>query len=296
MGGAVADEGQDLTQFPADSHPVRIVMWRQPAQSFINWVSPLLAGTLTLERVVVDMLHTTDSGTAQYIAGSIFALLLQHNAYGVAGEPSQEVLLKKGAQLLDKRLRDWYALPGQARVSCVDFLTVGVLIGAGGLGRPCCKGKALESRGLFKFARHELDLHQHFLQGVSPAVGFQARLLSDAASHLAAYYRILQENGPLLPAETSQRLTAAAAATCTYYKAAGFAPAPKFHLQWETASESQYSGNPRHFACYVDEDFNQIVAGVAKRVHARTFTQSVLKKLRILRMCRDATQQPVALP
>jgi hypothetical protein len=265
-------------------------MWRQPPQSFINAPCPLLAesGCLTSDCVVVDLLHTADSGVAQYWAGAAFSVLLRHNVYGVAPGP-EALLLSRGAAVLDARIRRWYEAPAQANASQIDFLTVGILLGSQGLARPCSKGKALESRFLFRFALQELSEHYDQLQAVDPNVGFQARLLADSGAHLATVYRVLKEHGPRLPPQACQEFVRATARHCTYYRAAGFKPAPKHHWLWEMAKWARFTGNPRFYATYVDEDFNQVVAGVARRVHPSTFARSILKRLRVLRLCRDAT-------
>ena len=288
VAGAVGDVCADVSQLA--SYPARISMWRQPRESFINSPCPLLdeLGCLTLECVVVDLLHTADSGVAQYFAGAAFSLLLKHNVYGVPAGP-EALVLKRCAAVLDAKIRDWYEEPAQRNASRIDFLTVGILLGSQGLARPCSKGKALESRFLFRFACRELALHQERLQAVGPAVGFQAQLLAVSGAHLAAAYRVVKEHGPRLPAVACRVLLRAATLTCTYYRAAGFKPAPKHHWLWEMAKWARFTGNPRFYATYVDEDFNQVVAGVARSVHASTFTRSVLKKLRVLRLCRDAS-------
>lgn len=288
VAGAIGDVMDDVSQLP--NYPARISMWRQPRDSFINAPCPLLAagGCLTLECVVVDLLHTADSGVAQYWAGAAFSLLLQHNVYGVPPGPDS-LVLSRGAAALDRRLRTWYNEPAQAHASQIDFVTVGILLGAQGLARPCSKGKALESRFLFRFALQELSVHLDRLQAVGPAVGFQARLLADSGAHLATVYRVLKEHGPRLPPVACSELLQSAALHCTYYQAAGFRPAPKHHWLWEMAKWARFSGNPRFYATYVDEDFNQVVAAVARTAHPSTFARSILKKLRVLRLCRDAS-------
>ena len=114
VGGDVTDTHQDLTTTPAN--PMRLVFFRRKEDCCITALNPLF-DIITLDHVVLDVLHTLDLGVAQYFAGAVFAFVILSDLYGNMEYGRKEVRVAKGVLGLKRELMKWYTdnkpMPGQ---------------------------------------------------------------------------------------------------------------------------------------------------------------------------------------
>ena len=276
IGGVIRDLAQDLTRLTR--YPARVCFWRARPQNFINWMCPIFRA-LRLENLAHDLLHTVDGGVAQYCAGTIFGVLIESGALGFQGSRANQV--QGACSFLSPRLEAWYDEEAQMDASRTT-LTPNVLLGAGGLQRPCVRAKAMESRWLFRYAAHELLQHMPALEAAGEPHASRARRLATAAVHLEAFYAEIHSWGPLMPEQAVQRVLAHTANHNALMRQVGCQLAPKHHWMWELCRHIRAHGNPRHNSCYPDESWNRITGRVARQVHPRTFAASVLQRLCIV--------------
>ena len=60
---------------------MRLVFFRRKEHCCITALNPLF-DIITLDNVVLDVLHTLDIGVAQYFAGAVFAVVILSGMYG----------------------------------------------------------------------------------------------------------------------------------------------------------------------------------------------------------------------
>ena len=107
-----------------------------------------MMGVLSILNLLIDWLHTVDSGVSQYCGGAIFGLLVEANAYNVAGH-LQEQRERESVRRIRENLVAWYeANPHVLTKERINRVTASVLYGSN-LKRPNIHGKAMESRCLF---------------------------------------------------------------------------------------------------------------------------------------------------
>ena len=95
----------------------------------------------------------------------------------------------------------------------------------------------------------------------------------------------MKVNDVVVPESECARAVAAVANHNAMYQQAGGVLAPKHHLLWECAAGMHRNGNPRFYSTYADESFNGVIKRVAQTVHPRYFSERVLCKQRVLRIC-----------
>lgn len=289
VGGAVSDTCCNVSTLPA--YPATLVFWRRRPTDWINWRCPLMGegGCLSIENILVDLLHTVDAGVCQYFSGQVFALLLRTNSYNVQGG-DEAVRFKRSAFRIEQRLFEWYRTHPQS--SEYQHVTPGVLLGSGGVERPCSKGKAMESRGLFRFALSEIRRlgPQLAADPAGPEVGRCATHLQQAGEQLERFFTLIHEHPRKMPREAARAALVATLSHTTHMRNAPSQLAPKHHWMWELATSLERNGSPLMYSTYVDEDCNQVFANIGRSVHALTFTISSIKKYRVLCLVRG--QEP----
>lgn len=236
---------------------------------------------LPATRVLLDQLHVLDAGVCQVVAGRIFQRVLLRDALQT-GARSKGLRLLRGVQQIQLRYTAWCDEHANSRlVQTAKLASVGLsnLLGDSKGQGATVKAKALESRLLFRFAR---DLVQGLLQGVL-ADDQVARTLGSVAEQLHTWYSITARNGPRIPAHEAVSTRQCARNGAALY-ATLWTPTPKFHFWVHMSAKICETGlNPRFHALDVDETMNAVVARAAARSHPRTWTDTSLIKLCLLK-------------
>ena len=274
VGGPATDVHVSLPTLPPG---VQLTFFRTIG-SFFHTPSPL---DLPTARVLLDQLHVLDAGVCQVVAGRIFQKVLLCDALQT-GARSKRLRLLRGLAQIQLRYAAWCEEHANSRlVQTAKLASVGMsnLLGDTAGQGATVKAKALESRLLFRFAR---DLVQGLLQGA--LAGDQvAHTLGSVAEKLHAWYEITARNGPRIPPDQAALALQCARNGASLF-ATSWAPTPKFHFWVHMSAQMCETGlNPRIHALDVDETMNAVVARAAARCHPRTWTDTSLIKLCLLR-------------
>ena len=241
-GGRLRDVHQDLNTL--EVFPAPLVLWRRMPGGCVNYPSPLLEGELDVEDLVTDLLHTVDGGVAQYCGGAIFGSLIESRTTGARQFADMESYQKSVARWAEPRLQSWYMLPEQSRATVLTTLTCGIMLGPGGMTRPCLKAKAMENRWLFRYAKHELEQHAEVLEAAGGSIALRARRLAAAAARLEDFYTSLYSHGLRVPEQECQRLLSVVTGHIALMRGAGTDLAPKHHNWYEMVLGMPRNGNP----------------------------------------------------
>ena len=181
-GGRTVDIHTDLSTIVC---PIRLVFFRglpvRRANHSTTWFD-----LFTIEMICLDILHILDLGVCQYAVGLAFVLLLLGDVYDLH-ENTQDVLLRRGAQAMTARLMQWYS--DRPTLTRVTRLTSGMILGSGGVGRPCLRAKGAESRALARFAFHEM---QEFVEKLGTD---EAQAMCRALACLTSYIDVMNDSG-----------------------------------------------------------------------------------------------------
>ena len=267
----MTDAHQDLTTAPAN--PMRLVLFRRLEHCCITALNPLF-GIITLDNVVLDVLHTLDLGVAQYFAGAVFAFVILSGLYGNMEYSTVGVRVAKGVLGLKRELMKWYKDNRTTNKSRVSNFTPHMAVGDVKMARPCVHAKGAESRGLAEFAVHLLETKKDHPCFQDP----QAVMLLNAGRALLECYKLLTTDNTILTDGQGKSAVAAVVNHCTLYRHAGFELAPKHHLWLHMAFDMQIHGNATFYSTYADESFNKTLKGMARLVHPTTFGISCIKK------------------
>jgi hypothetical protein len=124
------------------------------------------------------------------------------------------------------------------------------------------------------------------LEQKGPEVKRRTLQLLRASALLEEFFQISYSNNLVLGPAVVRRLKDIASNHSALMRAAGCKLVPKHHWFYELARGSARNGNSLHSSTYPDETLNHVIANIGKGVHARTFGVSVLKKVRVLMLCR----------
>lgn len=276
VGGSVKDSHADVSQL--QRYPAELHFFRRNDASFIRYWCPLfLASVLTSSGCALDAMHTVDLGVTQYVAGEIFKLIIESNVFQVPASTA-EARLDNHVLAINERLRLWSRTAVAEGLCVVQRLTLGILLGARRLHRPCVSAKAAESKALFYFAHFLL---QQCLGEVVAQFMPKAQSLLRASQALHEWYATILNHGFVLPARASEQLVALALEHNRALICAGVRPAPKHHMFFELSRQSRKLGNPRYYTTYPDETMNKLMKDLARSAHGSTLPQAVLRKYRV---------------
>ena len=231
-------------------------------------------------------MHTLDEGVSPCCGGEIFQHLIDQNVYRVDGT-TKDARMKQSINVVQDHLREWVKSQGSLTNGYLGGMKLSqhILVGSGG--RAFTHAKAMQSRYLFFFARHELYRYLPMLLSGEAATANRSRKLKDAADMLAEFYEISEAHGYKVPPGACRRLLYVTKAHITGMQAADVELLPKHHGLVEIAKATLRNGNARLYSNYADEDFNRVVGAIASVIHPRVFAAALLKRIRVLAMVRQ---------
>lgn len=150
---------------------------------------------------------------------------------------------------------------------------------------PMLKLKAAETKSMVPFVYQLFQDHMHLV--TDDDMRLQCELLQAACKEAITFDTTLRENGRRLSVDVQDKLL------CTYkrfnvlYDRAGGVQHPKSHLMLHLICSSSYNGNSRFYATYKDEEYNGIIAAIAKTCHKQVWYEAVFQKVSVLRKVRS---------
>ncbi len=117
VGGDISDTHANIEELQVSATGyIAMVFFRARTSVFLSAVNPIFQ-ILRFDHVEVDVLHCVDLGVAQYMAGTVFELLLRRDVYGT-GARTRALRLTKGVNLMFKSLCQWYKATDPAPALC----------------------------------------------------------------------------------------------------------------------------------------------------------------------------------
>lgn len=145
---------------------------------------------------------------------------------------------------------------------------------------PMLKAKAAETKSLLGFAT---KLLQDNIGRVSdPDLELQGKLLLASCVEAEQFDSILRYNSRVMSEELQAHLLKTVSRFTTLYVRAGGVLLPKHHLLIHLVLDTNRNGNGTYYATYKDEEFNGLVAKIAKSCHKSTWHVSIFMKVHIL--------------
>ena len=167
----------------------------------------------------------------------------------------------------------------------------------GTVSKPVLSLKAAETEGLLEFA---CDLLEGNMTRITEAArtrnkpfDLEARLLLAAAKEAVNFEKELRS----VPAKrrmdgkSLDKLVVSYGRFTVLFGRAGGEHQPKSHLMFECLLHAHKHGNPIHYHTYMDETLNGVIASIARSCHRLTWSDSVFRKINILRNLPSRTSR-----
>ena len=263
----------------AREYPIVVTFWRRRRETACRHRNPLFSiPGVSIRNLMIDMLHCVYLGIAQNYISTVLWMLITSNVWhiqtGTRDELEQLAVIRLWASI-----EEYYAQrrPLRARpegTTEIQDLTIGML---GSRDAKLFKAKGAETKGLIPFAISMLEKY-----GV-PALPAAATPLIAAGKALMEVIRVQAVNEcAMSPASYSYMYKCGV----QHVRAAflgGVAPLPKHHAFLHVLRDASRNGNPRHYACWLDESLNKIIGGVASKAYVSLWEARIISHMNALR-------------
>lgn len=256
-----------ITVFPA-----RVLFWRKSSETRARRRNPLIMSPelgLTVDTLMVDMLHTMNLGPAQFWCAHVIWRLISVDAYktGASGDQLHHLSVLQ----IRHRLFEWYREqrrlnPERVMTQLAD-LTVQMI---GKAKKPVLTTKAAETKWFVPFLVEELRQ-----KGAAFAAGEVARDIS-AGEALVEIWELTEAAPFEVPRSTVRRLFDAAKRHVVLAAEAGIAMKPKHHMLLHMVARAETCGNPDRYSTFEDESINRLLKKVGEAAHRSVWEARVL--------------------
>ena len=261
-----------LTHFPR-----RVLWWRPSLETLSRHANPMFAqelGTDPSRCLVIDALHAVNLGIMHVFARHAVWYLLLSGVYG--GHGNQDERLQTACLVFRHELMTWYGRrqrerPHEQLTRLSDFSLKTV-------GEPAkrkLKTKGAETYGLLLFLGDELERRASVL-------GDACSCLAQASRALERFVAIQNEAGTVMTMSETQACWDALGAHYALTASLDDFDTPKRHLVLHMLRMIPTAGNPRRYACWLDESLNRLLKASCRTISQATFDTSVLTAMREL--------------
>jgi len=270
----------DVARFDSQREcPLVVTRWRRRRETACRLRNQFFSiPGASIRNMVIDMLHCVFLGIAQSYIAAVLWMLITSNVWHFQATTQGELELL-AVHRLRTLIEEYYAMRRKLSerpegTTEIQDLTISML---GSRDMKMFKAKGAETKGLIPFAIAMLENHG------SPC-------LPAAAPHLIAAGKALMEVIRVQAVSGSGMSQAA----CSYmYKCGvqhvraaflgGVAPLPKHHAFLHLLRDAARNGNPKDYACWLDESLNKVIGGVASKAHIAVWEARILAHMNALR-------------
>ena len=254
--------------------PYRALFWRRSLETRCRHRNPLWDPDIgiTLERLMVDKLHTLHMGPAMsYVCHVLWQLILV-DAWGTGASGEQLHVLS--VHQIRSELWTYYSDRKRQRpdddITELQDLTLQML--GGKPSSQTLHTKAAETKGLVGFALELLKRMQGRFAGSETNIAF----LIGAGEALQEYFDLLGDAPRQVPPRMLQRMFDSMKKHLILSNRAGVPMKPKHHLVLHMVARTGKYGNPSFYATFTDEGINKLLKKVGQAAHRTVWEVRVL--------------------
>ena len=259
------------------SLPLLVVFWLTSEETLVRHRTPLFDQRLGLSpaSLTVDMLHCWYLGVFRNFAAACIWHFLEHGIWASASTMDEQV--QNSLIVMMTNLRGFYkrrarAYPGENLTHIFAFTRKMV----GTIGDKTCKSKGAETWGLLLFLVDQLETYN------CP----KKVLLLDAGKSLVRLVGLFSGLGWKVPQNTIrdafEQWNRFLALLNSDPDLLADVDLPKKHITTHMLRELSLHGNPKWYACWLDEGLNRQLKGCCKHIHSANFEQCFLSGMRYL--------------
>jgi hypothetical protein len=264
--------------------PAVIIFWRKSLDTLTRHRNPLFndaTGLSPKRSMTIDTLHALYLGVLNTWAKTATWFLLVSGLFGNLHYADEN--LRAAVMVLRNSLVAWYKQrradhPHESLTEISD-LTVKMV---GSRNEPKLKTKGAET---WAFSLFLIDQ----LRKLGPLAGPDHLRLLHAGECLQRMVQIWGAHGWTIPEAAQEQLMESYNAHIALMAPFGVYT-PKHHIIYHLLEKIGYQGNPREYACWLDESLNRQLKGACRNVSQATFEHSVLLAMRDL-MRPDASHK-----
>ena len=271
---ALLDVGrfEDLADFPVHD----IVFWRKTNETRVRHRCPLLDDAeigLTLDRCMIDLMHTVWLGVGQDWVACVFWSLLDADCFGLNAHRSltADELLQMGVVRLRAEIflcyKEQQRLGKPSDFTALEDLTLAML---GDRDHPKFKTKAAECKTLIPFVIGFLTQMRSVLEPQ------KASTLLAAGNALVELSQIIRASPTQPSVRDCQAMLDLAKRFMLMSLKAGVRQKPKCHLMLHVPKKALFHGHPSLHATWIDETINRHAASIAAVAHRMVWSLRVL--------------------
>jgi hypothetical protein len=276
---------------PCQALPFEVILWRAHFDALGRCTdaamhrNPMFCselGTNPQDILAIDALHTVYYGPVMRWASSVIWRVLLSNPWNLPG--ADGAVLETGVRMLRKDMLRHFEeshVPHDRRINDLTLKMLGEKRGCvvrgeyphpgGGL-----KLKAAECGIAFKWAISMLRK-----DCISSGVLYRSELLS-AGLALETWLAVTRSEEICLSVPECQELVDSAQRHLLHSRRAMVAFVPKSHFFAELSLRAYRMGNPRSYACFIDEGLNLILRELAANVHRTTQDERIFAHLQLI--------------
>ena len=252
--------------------PAVLTFFHTQGNHGLNFVCPMFSVPgFSISALTLDVMHVLDLGVSQYLAGAVFATLIQNN-FAKSDHVYVDMMRRQNLFHLRRRLSAYYRSLVRPRgtMSQIGKLTLPML---SSLAKPRLKSKAAECRNL-------IPLLPQLCAENPDSLGDRSVHLQACCTALAQFYDVMQAEPRIMSPGGLRDLQSSMCRCLNHWKLFGGHIVFKHHCVWHMVERAPRHGNPKYYWTYADEQQNRVMKSVAQSLHGgNTFYLTFLQKV-----------------